>query len=335
MRKGFGTKEAPLGYHRRVIQIRAVDSPNVQYALAEIRFGKEPSNTVIIPGVKSWGEYQKNLKMWNPRQQMEKLNAEWWEGADEMMFPSEWLDRAERRAIEVATKTGMRQAKGIGVDPAEGGDNTAIAVVDELGLLDLIYDKTPDTNQIRLSVMKMMAKYNVDPERVCFDRGGGGKQIADMMRGDGFNVKTVSFGEPLGLPPKEYGGKTSGKEKLDDKEQRYTYKNRRAQIFMAIRDLIKPIDGDALTSKDPTWAIPARFYELRQELEPIPLTTDGEDVVYLLPKYSKKTDGKKDGPSLTELIGHSPDMADAVAIAVYVMQSMDDEGDFVAGRWSY
>jgi hypothetical protein len=38
-------------YFRRVIRIKAEDSPNVRYALAQIAAGKKPTGEVILPGV--------------------------------------------------------------------------------------------------------------------------------------------------------------------------------------------------------------------------------------------------------------------------------------------
>ncbi len=110
--------EAPNGYYRRVIRIEAEDSPNVRYARAEIAAGLQPSDRVIVHGVKSWGEYQKNLATWSRQKQEMSLRARFWKGASALMFPYEWLDRAERRAEKLALEGMKRQALGIGVDPA-------------------------------------------------------------------------------------------------------------------------------------------------------------------------------------------------------------------------
>ncbi len=57
----------------------------------------------------------------------------------------------------------------------------------------------------------------------------------------------------------------------------------------------------------------------------MPLTYDDEGRLYVLPKTRKadaviKNQGVR-AKTLTELIGHSPDEADALALAVYVMLS--------------
>src|SRR3972149_2557666 len=74
------------------------------------------------------------------------LDAEFYEGAEVLLFPPEWLNLAENRADAIEKM--QRQAKAIGIDPAEGGDQTAIAVVDELGLIELSSRQTPDTSVI-------------------------------------------------------------------------------------------------------------------------------------------------------------------------------------------
>lgn len=333
--KGSFSREAPRGYHRRIIAISAKDSPNVRYALAEIDAGITPTDTVIVPGVLTWGEYQTRLRTWDPIRQCVGLEGRFYEGSQLWMFPGPWLDRAARRAKTLHEGGVRRQALAIGVDPAEGGDKTAIAVVDELGLLDLVYAQTPDTSAIRRHVAGMMLKYVVPAEKVCFDRGGGGKQIADEMRAIGLEVRTVSFGEPIAREIKQYGGKVMPGEKIEEKEERYTYKTRRSQMFGTLRELLDPDEGGPVDSVKPTWAIPEHLLkDLRGELEPIPLEYGPEGELLLPPKNKRRTnaDGTKSKEkTLVELIGHSPDLADAVVLAIYGMQTLEEQ--VVAGHW--
>ena len=63
------------------------------------------------------------------------------------------------------------------------------------------------------------------------------------------------------------------------------------------------------------FGIPTKFPALRQQLAPIPIQYDGEGKIVLPPKYKK--DRNSTQITLTELIGHSPDEADALALAVY------------------
>ena len=61
-------------------------------------------------------------------------------------------------------------------------------------------------------------------------------------------------------------------------------------------------------------AVPARK-SLREQLTPIPLQYDEEGRMWLLHKNKRDQDDER--PTLTELIGHSPDEADAFVLAVY------------------
>jgi hypothetical protein len=321
-------REGRPGYHRRVLKITAEDSPNVKYARAQQAAGLEPDDTIVVPGVLTWEKYQHRRKTWTPRRQAAGLDAVFYAGPDAKMFPPDWLRRARNMAELYDLKGAKRTARGIGVDPAEGGDNTAIAVVDEHGLLDLRYAKTPDTSSVKGQVLAMMRKWNVPPERVCFDRGGGGKQHADYLRAAGYGVKTVGFGSSIEREPQR--GMVQPEVRAEDKEQRYAYKDRRAQLYHALRLLLDPYEGLAVerpplpgeeplaVSRRQTFALPERFRELFDELAPIPFTEDVEGVVYLIPKDKPNPNYK--GPTLKGLIGHSPDLADALVLAVFAMQ---------------
>ncbi len=293
--------------YRKVLRVRAEDSPNVRLALAEQRLGLRPSGREVVPGVLSWAEYRKRRATWDPVRQCIGLDAEFWEGADALLYPPDWLNRAQHRARLLRGEP--RRAKGIGIDPAEGGDKTAMAAVDELGLIELVAKKTPDTSVIISEALAFMRKHNVPAGRVCFDRGGGGKQLADVLRAQGHPVRTVAFGEPLAPEPRY--GQTPVRERRQQREERYVYTNRRAQLYGRLRELLDPSHGQG-------FALPAEYAELRRQLAPIPLTYDGEGRMYLLPKRKKTPDGTE--KTLTELLGCSPDEADALVLAIFAMQ---------------
>ena len=79
--------------------------------------------------------------------------------------------------------------------------------------------------------------------------------------------------------------------------------------------------------EDTQFAIARTEIELRHQLSPIPLTYDDEGRLRLLPK-TKKTPNSKE-LTLVDLIGHSPDEADSVVLAVYGMEV--DASTAVAG----
>ncbi|MDB4786189.1 hypothetical protein OAG36_00495 [bacterium] len=302
------------GFYRKVIKIKAADSPNVKFAQAQIDRGKEPTAEVIIPGVKSYEEYVKNRELWDEIRQCVGLDAEFYEGAEVLMFPPDWLNRAERLAIEF--KDDHRGKTVLGVDPAEGGDNTCWAVVRETGLVKMVSKKTPDTTIITHDTLALMREYNIKPENVYMDRGGGGKQHADILRRQGYKIQTVAFGESV-MPEKRRGIASLEKRKGFD-EEKYTYKNRRAEMYGLTRLKIDPVYNES------GFGIPAEYQELRRQLGLIPLLFDEEGRLFLLPK-NRKPDmvnaTKSNKLTLTEIIGHSPDEADALVLGVYGLQA--------------
>lgn len=306
------------GFHRRVIRIKAEDSPNVRLAQAQIKAGQEPTGEVIVPGVKSWPEYVKNRKLWDKIRQCIGLDAEFYEGAEVLLYPPDWLNRAETIAAGLHRN---RQAKAIGIDPAEGGDSTAMAAVDELGLIELVSKKTPDTAIITSEALAFMTRHGVPPEMTMFDRGGGGKQHADRLRQQGYNVRTVAFGESS-KPERKRGGITPLDTAIKQDETRYIYKNRRAEMYGRLRIRLDPSNERyAVPSQSLAigWGIPAEYTELRRQLSPIPLAYDEEGRLELPPKHRKNPNDTR--TTLTELIGCSPDEADAVVIGLYCMET--------------
>lgn len=303
------------GFHRKVIHIRATDSPNVRYSMAQVNRGLEPSNRILVPGVKDYNTYVQNRMLWDKVLQTVGLDAEFYEGAEVLLYPPEWLNRAESRHRKLLGT--FRKAKGIGIDPAEGGDKTAMAAVDEYGLIELVSKKTPNTALITSEALAFARKHNVPFDRVVFDRGGGGKQHVDRLREQGYDgFRTVAFGESLTHDPKRgSNGYRSFDTRLDMVEGRYAYKNRRAQMYGALRELLDP-EGDDSSPKE-TFSLP-NIPELRRQLAVMPLLWDPEGRMRMLPKNKRDPDSKE--KTLTELIGHSPDEADALVLAIYAMQ---------------
>lgn len=278
---------------RKVIRIRAEDSPNV----IERRY--------VLPGVLSWEEYQQRRATWDKIRQCIGLDAQFYEGAETLLYPSEWLNRAELIAEQL--KGRRRYAKAIGVDPAEGGDKTAMCAVDEYGIIELVSKKTPDTSVVTAECLAFMRKYAVHSGFVAFDRGGGGKQHADRLRDQGYPVRTIAFGESPSLDPRR---NIRNSERLEMKEERYAYRNRRAEMYGTLRLLLDPATGKG-------FGIPAEYSELRRQLAPIPLVYDPEGRLELPPKNRRgPNDTKK---TLVELIGCSPDDADALVLSVFAM----------------
>jgi hypothetical protein len=309
-------------YYRKIIKIRAEDSPNVRMAMAKIKLGLKPERCNEIPGVLTYDEYVQRRTTWDPVRQSIGLDAEFWEGAETLLYPPDWLNKAERLHDTICTW--KRHAKGIGVDPAEGGANTAMAAVDEYGLMELVSRRTPDTNAIPNEILAFMIKHGVPPERVRIDRGGGGKIHANILRERGYNVQTVAFGEPVTNEEKlnRRRRKKSHDEAIVEKEERYHFKNRRAEMYGTLRVFLDPSLKRYVGNKDEFtgFALPAEYIELRRQLSLIPLSYDQEGRLYLLPKYKRSPNSTE--RTLTEIIGCSPDEADALVLAIHAMQHL-------------
>lgn len=296
-------------HFRRVIRITAEDSPNVRLARAKIAAGQKPDDEVIVPGVLTWGEYQHRLATWDDIRQCVGLRAEFYEGAEVLMFPPAWLDEAAR--VATINRGVHRKAKAIGIDPGYGVANTSMAAVDEWGLIELVSTKTPNTMDVPRQAIAFMQRHQVIPEKVMFDRGGGGREAADNMRERGYKVRTVSFGEACTLDPRRVSYNVG--DRMENKEDRTTFLNRRSEMYWELRQLLDP----SVNTKG--FAIDGRYTNLRSELAPIPMDWDAEGKLSLRPKNRPTidTDTGKGKKTLVDLIGHSPDEADALVLAVH------------------
>lgn len=286
-----------------VIRIRAEDSPNVKRGLRMKELGLKPDNHMVLEGVLSYNEYVKRRSTWSPIRQCIGLDGMFWEGAEDLLFPPAWLARAEKPEFKQMCQ--RAPAETMGVDPAEGGDDTAWAIGNRFGVKDLITEKTPDTNIIPAKTIELMRKFKLDPRNVYFDRGGG-KQHADRLRAKGFDVQTVAFGSAVQAQLKT--GKKFIKERRDVLELKYTYKNMRARLYGQLSERLDP-SGDFAFG----FSIPAEYAELHRQLAPIPRLLDDDGRLYMLKKRSSDPDEK----TLTSIIGRSPDDADAVVLMVH------------------
>ncbi len=240
------------------------------------------------------------------------LDAAFYEGAENLLFPPAWLARAERMAQRLRGRP--RKALAIGIDPGEGASETSMCAVDRLGIIELCARKTPDTSAIRREALSFMRKHNVPADCVGIDAGGGGRQIADDLRADGHAVRLVSFGTPAAV---NRTGPAIPCERREESEDRLAYVTLRDQMYGQLRQLLDP-EGDPLTSERETFAIPAGYAELRRQLAPIPLTYDRDGRLKLLPKR-RPGKGQTSSETLVGLIGCSPDQADGLAVAVHVL----------------
>lgn len=309
------------GFYRRVIKIRAEDSPNVRYGLKQRAAGLTPTDRMVVPGVLSYATYEKRRLLWDPIKQSISLDAEFYEGSENLLFPPVWLNRAESVSEQTRkVKREFHRPKAIGVDPAEGGDSSVWTVVDEFGVLTQISKKTPDTSFITAYTIVLMREWGVEPEHVWFDLGGGGKQHVDRLRDQGYEVKGTGFGEAASSVNR-FNRWRRRSDRIDEAEGKVVYKNRRAELYGILRLLLDP-------SEEQGFGIPAEYTELRRQLAPMPLLYDGEGKMRMLPK--NKRDPKSKEMTLVELLGKSPDEADSLVLATFGLVCQEDSG-FIAG----
>ena len=290
------------GLFRKVIHIDGRDSPNVQLGLRWQQEGRTGVPPVLIQGLLTHPEYVRRDHHWNEVKRTTRLHGRFYEGDQALLFPMEWLDVAtdEHRWAKLEQQT--RQAEAIGVDVAAGGrDKTVWTVVDQLGVIKQIVMDTPNTMEIPGRTIQLMDKYNVSPEQVAFDAGGGGKQIADRLWEQEYDVQIIGFGE--------------------GPDAKQTYKNRRAEMYGNLREFLNP------DREEGVFALPPSYHELRQELSVLPLLYDSEGRM-LLPPKEHRAGSPHQGPSLRQLLGRSLDRADSLALAVWVFHTQRGVPDF-------
>ena len=305
---------------RHVMTIRGEDSPNVQRGLKQKAEGKSPDNSRVIPGVLGYADYAMRRRLWDPVMQCIGLDAKFWEGSESLLYPPQWLNRSSTYAAELSIQKVPRRARAIGIDPAEGGDKTTMAAVDEYGLIEMVSRKTPDTSVITKEALAFMYKHGCTADCVMFDAGGGGKQHADRLRDQGHMVRTVAFGGAA--TPKLIFTQRTIDEREGDSERRYIYKNRRAEMYGILRRLVDP--SDEILPGYSSFGIPESQTELRRQLSLMPLMYDNEGCLMMLSKGKTRLGDKLREPrkatkTLTEIIGHSPDESDALVIATFCM----------------
>lgn len=326
-----GNMEDPAGEAellRSVIHIDGDDSPNVQVARAILKrtgaesfaeLGMRPPT--IIPGVLSYDEYVRREAKWDARKKQIRLHGLFYEGEEAMLFPTMWMDGAEEEYCHLCPKgyeaSGhARQATAMGVDCGAGRDLSVWTIIDRLGLLYQFSLVTPDTAVITTTTQRLMKEYGISAERVCFDAGGGGRQVVDHMRLQDPHayrkLRTVGFGNAATPPPQR---KVHGKqEAVEAKETSWVYKNMRAEMHGILRTWIDP------NMNERPFAIPEELYQLREELACLPLWWDKEGKMFLPPK-DREPDKKENPDAITikKILGRSPDRADSLVLAVYAL----------------
>lgn len=306
-------------YLRKCFRVCAVDSPNV--IAGETLRRKHPdwpdervdaeAYKVGLPGLIGWQEWKDRLRTLDPQRIAVSLNALWYKGSEVKLFPEDWL----KRAADFAAVMGHQAAEALGCDPGEGAADTCWTVIGRKGLIELLREKSEDTSAIVNKTLGLMKRWNLRPEQVMFDAGGGGRQHADRLRAQGFAVRVVGFGEAVSIQePRRKGVWQPYAEKVEKREDRQFLKNRRAEMYWDL----------AQTNVPPSsFGIPWACGELHRQLSCFPRCYDEEGKFFVPPKgdpiLSREERLKKGKPTLIDLVGCSPDHADSLAVAHHCM----------------
>lgn len=139
-------------------------------------------------------EYYKSLESLPENQRKAYLEGNWDafdEGMDEKGYVRLMSDRELQACyVQSGQHTGY---KILGVDPAAGGDNSAI-VMKSGNLQEVLFNqKMPNTMDLVGVVMEQYHKQRAD--MVVIDKTGVGQGVYDRLKDLGYNVRGVSFGE--------------------------------------------------------------------------------------------------------------------------------------------
>jgi hypothetical protein len=312
-----------VSYFRKVIHVSAEDSPSVNLGL-RLRAGGLPLDhpaydTEVVSGLLTYPQYLSRRATWDEVLQCIGLDGRFYKGTRNLLYPPQWLNLCERRALPLPFP---RKGEAIGCDPAEGGDSSSFAVVDRYGLIHLESMRTPDTRVVPNRLRALMTEFGVPPGMVYIDRGGGGQEHADRLRDHDVVVKTVGFGEVPYMQESERR-RLMRRERFEERADRYVYMNRRAQMYHQLRLWMEPVaDGDGVNpkgSESTRFSYQSGYTELRRQLAVMPLLYDPEGRIYLPPKNRREGQTGKSIKTLSELLGRSPDDADALVLAVHAL----------------
>ena len=305
--------------YRKVIHIGGEHSPNVRIGKELKKRKYKGPHPTIIPGVVSYVDYQRRSKFWDKIKATMRLHGRFYEGEEALLYPPHWLDKAEEiyKRINPLGYDKLKEwwtvskqvATAMGVDGAAGRDLTCWTVINRRNLIEQFAIPTPDTMEIVATTVKYIDKYGLDPGKVCFDYGGGGKQIVDRLRQMGIKCRAVSFGESA-TPPRNK--KIKRTEDKDDKaETMHVNKNRRAEMYWILREWM-----DLSVNPEP-FGIPEELYLLREELAIMPLMYDAEGKFFLPPKTRPPGNKNQELLVISEMLGRSPDRADSLVLAAF------------------
>lgn len=160
---------------------------------------KEQYEFVFVPALPTDNphlpqEYYKSLESLPENQRKAYLEGNW-DAFDEGMDDKGYLRLVNDRELQACYVQGGHHSgyMVMGVDPAAGGDNSAI-VIKSGNLQEIVFNqKLQDTMDLVGRIMDINQKYSVD--MIVVDKTGIGQGIYDRLRELNYPVRGVAFGE--------------------------------------------------------------------------------------------------------------------------------------------
>lgn len=160
---------------------------------------KEQYEFVFVPALPTDNphlpvEYYKSLESLPENQRKAYLEGNW-DAFDEGMDEKGYIRLLNDRELQsVFVQNGEHGGYRIlGVDPAAGGDNSAL-VVKSANLQEIVFNqKLQDTMNLIGVIVEKVRDYKID--YIVVDKTGIGQGVYDRLKELGYNVRGVSFGE--------------------------------------------------------------------------------------------------------------------------------------------
>jgi len=308
----------PGKLRRKVIQIDGRRTPNVAAGVRWDEAGRHGPCPSALPGLMSYADFVHRQAEWPEFRVQTCLYGRLVEGIESMvMVPRSWLEEARKAWFEVDREARKSLRRCMGIDASHGrGDLAVWVVADQCGVLDVrtatLRDRAgePDTVLALEITREAQAAWGVAWQDVAVDIGGGGQEaIVDRLKREGVRVHGVDFGAGASTPAR-----------------RRLYRNMRAELYGELALECDPsrwrrIEGPDGPVLERGFTLPhganlrAEVEALVEELSLIPREQDGEGKLLLPPKDRRP--GQKTGRCLREMLGHSPDRSDALALCVW------------------
>jgi hypothetical protein len=305
------------GLLRWVRHVSPEESPNLIRSREMDQRGEKGPYPMVVPGLLSRQEYDEWDATWDEPRKRVRLRGELPDEEAMKLYPPSWLDLAQRLGVKLREQ--LRRDErwhgdgpyALGIDVAYGGgDLTAWVVLGRYGVRHVHARSTPNTTAISGYTIELIRRYQIRSWAVAFDSGGGGKQIADMLR----ERRDMDFGEIVDV--------SFGANPLDQ----HKYYNRRTELYGELRTVLEAtaerqallaLSADAWPRQTRCLSLPPDDAKLREDLAVLPYEWDNEGKLRLPPKDHRRRDlsSQMERSVRDMLSGRSPDRGDALALA--------------------